>query len=149
MESVLRGIAIDPGIRDLLAFCERRGYPFAITSEGLDWYVNTILEHHGIHGVRLYTSHISFDNGTFRFDFPWYDDETPSRGVCKPKILRESQSLGMKTVYIGDGISDFEAAKVAEAVYATRRLLEYCRARGIPAIPFQSLSDVVVNWKEL
>jgi len=43
---------------------------------------------------------------------------------------------------VGDGYSDRCAVAAADVVYAKDDLLEYCRARGLAARPFTSLTEV-------
>jgi 2-hydroxy-3-keto-5-methylthiopentenyl-1-phosphate phosphatase len=45
-------------------------------------------------------------------------------------------------VLVGDGRSDFCAAAHADVVFARASLLEHCRARGIPCVPFETFDAV-------
>jgi 2-hydroxy-3-keto-5-methylthiopentenyl-1-phosphate phosphatase len=51
---------------------------------------------------------------------------------------------GAHTVYIGDGISDFAAAVVADERFAKagRALEAYCRERAISCISFTSFDEI-------
>lgn len=147
LEAALTEVAIDPGLAGLANFCDAEGYPLAIVSEGLEWYIATILARHGIRGIPIYASQIHFTSDGFDFEFPWYHPDTPLRGLCKPRIVRAFQEHGWKVAFIGDGTSDLDVAPVADVIYARDALLAHCRKRGIPATPFESLSDVVDNWR--
>ncbi len=147
MEALLDSIPLDPALPDLIVFCEQRGYGFAIVSDGLTWYIRYVLDRHGIGDIPIYSNEIHFEPAGFRFSFPWYDARTPLRGTCKVAIIEHHQEEGAKVVLIGEGQTDSEAAEVADLVYAKDSLLEYCRARDIPAIAFSALQDVLNNWK--
>lgn len=148
MEALLDSIPLDPALPDLIELCQRRSYGFAIVSDGLTWYIRHVLDRHGIGDVPIYANEIHFEPVGFRFSFPWYDACTPLRGTCKVAIIQRLQSEGAKVVLIGDGQTDSEAAEVADLVYAKDTLLKHCRERGIPALGFATLQDVLNSWRE-
>lgn len=149
LEAALGDFTIDPGIHELLAFCRQRGYEFAVVSDGLDWYIRYILELHGVRDVSIYANQIEFTPQGFRFEFPWHHVSTPLRGVSKPMIVQRYRDQGAKVVVIGDGLTDVEAAAVADQVYAQGLLIDYCRQHGIPAVEVANLVDVVRKWQNL
>ena len=52
-------------------------------------------------------------------------------------------------VFIGDGVSDFEAAQVADIVYARDVLLDYTNDQGIQAREFSDMGDIIGDLKKL
>jgi 2-hydroxy-3-keto-5-methylthiopentenyl-1-phosphate phosphatase len=147
METVLDAVTLDPGLPALLAFCRERGYPFAIVSDGLTWYIEHILARHGLHDITTYANQISFEPQGLRISFPWYDASSPLRGVGKAAIVRRHQQQGYHVVFIGDGLSDVEAVGVADVLYAKGSLLRHCREHGVAAIEYLTLSDVIAGLK--
>lgn len=146
METFLASLSLDPGLPDLVSLCRQQGYRFAIVSDGLTWYINYILNRHDIHDVTIYANEIHFGPDGFRFSFPWYRPETPLRGTSKPTIVRRYQAEGAKVVFIGDGLTDVQAAEAADVVYARAGLWTYCREHHIPAIEFSDLADLLTKW---
>ena len=146
MESILTTIPIDPAFPPFLGFCQEQGYRFAIVSDGLGWCIDYILRQYGIDDVTVYANEIHFEPHGFRLSFPWYHPESPMRGVSKSAIVRRYQVEGCRVVFIGDGLSDTDAVKVADVVYAREKLLEYCRQRGIQAVGFSDLSELLAKW---
>jgi 2-hydroxy-3-keto-5-methylthiopentenyl-1-phosphate phosphatase len=143
MEAALDTIEIDPHFPAFLEFCRSHDYPIAIVSDGLEWYIDYILARHDIRGVDIYANQIHFEDEGFRFEFPWYDDETPMRGVCKPMIVRRYQESGRKVVYAGDGLSDFEVIGVADHIFARRKLARFAREQGIEFTEFNDCRDLL------
>lgn len=143
MEAALDTIDIDPHFSALLDFCRGHDYSFAIVSDGLEWYIEYILAKHGIRDVEIYANQIHFEEEGFRFDFPWYDDETPMRGVCKPMIVRRYKERGMKVVYVGDGMSDFDVIGVADLIFARRKLARFAREQGVDFTEFNDCRDLL------
>jgi 2-hydroxy-3-keto-5-methylthiopentenyl-1-phosphate phosphatase len=146
MESLLTTIPIDPAFPQFLGFCQEQGYRFAIVSDGLGWCIDYILTQYGIDDVTVYANAIHFEPDGFRFSFPWYHRESPMRGVSKSAIVRRYQMEGCTVVFIGDGLSDTDAVKVADVVYAREKLLEYCRQRGIQVVEFFDFSELLAKW---
>jgi 2-hydroxy-3-keto-5-methylthiopentenyl-1-phosphate phosphatase len=148
MEHFLSTIPLDPALADLLDFCKRRGYHFAIVSDGLVWYIQHILHCHGIHNVTIYANEIHFGPNGLRLSFPWYSPETPLRGTSKLALVRRYQADGFQVVFIGDGLSDVEVVGAADVLYARASLLDYCRAHRSPAIPFSNLREVLEDLRK-
>jgi len=149
MEAALdREAKLDPAFPDLVQFCRRGGYPLAIVSDGLQWYIEYVLNKYGFSGLPIYANQIEFVPDGFHISMPWYNPETPKRGVSKPAILRRYKNEGYTIVFIGDGLSDIEAVPFADIIYARQTLWEYCQENGFPAIKIQGLADVLASWIE-
>lgn len=142
MEAFLRTVNIDPGFKTLLGYCREKTYPFAIVSDGLRWYIDYVLNTHGIERINVYAGDIFFEEEDFRFEYPWFDPAFPLRSTAKPVIVKEYQRRGYRVIFVGDGLSDVEAAEIADVVYAKDVLLEISRERGIEAREFENLFDV-------
>ena len=149
MESFLDTVELDPGFPALLSYCRAMGIEFVVVSDGLHWYIDYIMRHHVIAEVAVYACDIHFERGNYRFSYPWFDSSTPMRSVSKSTIVRDYQSRGNKVVFIGDGVSDFEAAQVADIVYARDVLLEYTKGHGIQAQEFSNMGDIIRDLKIL
>ena len=147
METELAATPLDPGFPALVEFCRQQGYPFAILSDGLRWFIDYILQQHDLHGLTVFANEITFKAEGYALTFPWYSSDTPRRGTSKPMIIQRYQAEGYKVIFIGDGLSDIEAVKTADVVFAQAGLLEYCVQNGIPSIGFSDLSDLLRRWK--
>jgi 2,3-diketo-5-methylthio-1-phosphopentane phosphatase len=148
MEQALSTLEIDEGFHHFLAYCHQRGYHVAVVSDGLEWYIEYILGQHGISDLPIYANRIHFENAGFRFEFPWFHEDTPLRGVSKPRILLSYQDQGKKVVYIGDGKSDTDAIHEADLVYARGWLAEHCTELGIEAVVFDRFDELIPKWRE-
>lgn len=148
LESVLDEITIDEGIHDLLASCKSLGFEFAILSDGLEWYIRHILERFGVFNVIVFANQIIFKiDGSYQFEFPWFNHNNPKRALHKPAIIDQYHQAGYHTIFIGNGSSDQDAVWEAECIYAKNPLFEYCLTKQIKAQHFKSFTDLVENWK--
>jgi 2-hydroxy-3-keto-5-methylthiopentenyl-1-phosphate phosphatase len=146
MESLLQTIPLVPGFARFVRFCQQRHYQLAIVSEGLRWSIEHILSHRRIPPLTVFANEIHFGPQGLRLSFPWHDPAYPMRGVSKATIVRQYQGQGCHVVFIGDGVTDEEAASVADVVFARDALLAHCRRRQIDAIPFGGFDDVRAAW---
>ncbi len=60
----------------------------------------------------------------------------------KRTLVERLQAEGQRIAYVGDGLTDREAAAAADLVFARRKLLEHCQAAGLACIPFEDFRDV-------
>jgi 2-hydroxy-3-keto-5-methylthiopentenyl-1-phosphate phosphatase len=148
MERELAKVDLVPGASNFISFCQERGYSFAIVSDGLQWYIEYILQQHGITDLKIIANQIHFKPDGFHFSYPWYDPEIPLRATSKPAIIRRYQGRGYRVVFVGDGASDYEVVGVADLIYARRKLAEYCRSKGVAAIAFTDFFDLLAKWQE-
>ena len=119
-----------PGFAELAAYCAEHGIRLAVASHGLDYYVQALLDAHGVdvesHTVRTHGP----DAKTYEYTFA---DESCAwwPGNCKCMALERSRSNGEHVVYAGDGVSDACPAARADMVFAREPLAGICRERGI------------------
>ena len=72
-------------------------------------------------------------------DSVYFDDAV---GVSKVKVVQDLKNKGFFIIFAGDGGVDFEAAKVADVVFAKNVLLEKCCEANIEVKPFSSFKDI-------
>ena len=149
MEEYLETIPLSPGFAELVSWCREQGHVFAVLSDGLDWYIEYILERYGFSDVPIYANEIYFKQGGVEVESPWYSPKWPMRGTAKPNIIMRYQERGYQVVFIGDGRSDFEVVGYADQLFAKDHLLAYCREKGHEAVPISKLSDVVEYLSDL
>ena len=78
---------------------------------------------------------------------PWrcvFRDRSDS-GHDKAEAVREARARGRYAIFVGDGVSDREAAAVADEVFAKAPLAAWCRRKAIPCREIHSFADVVAS----
>ena len=146
MEALLDSVHIDSGFPAFLQFCRRLGYCFAVVSDGLDWIIHYVLRRHGLNGVTVHANEMRFTPQGVRLSFPHHDPDSPLRGISKPSIISRYKARGYQVVFVGDGLTDLEAAPAADLVYAKHELLWHCREQGIKAHGFSDFADLLEKW---
>jgi len=138
-----RGFALDPDFATFVGEARARGEEVEVASEGFDFYVGDRLADAGLGDVAWSANHARFVDGGIVPEFPPVADGCGRCGNCKGSRIRALAARGFRTTLVGDGLSDRCGARAAEHVFARAGLLDWCRAEGIPALPFETFADVV------
>ena len=146
LERFLRSVQLDPGAKELVAWCEAHGVPFRILSDGFDRNLDRLQE---LNGVRFAydANRLWYEHGAWRIA-PGSPDRSCScgTGVCKRARIEAFRAAhpGALIVHIGDGrVSDLCAALAADRVFAKHTLADELAERGVPFEPYADLRDVV------
>ena len=134
-------------------FCDQRGIPLAILSDGLDFYVERILARNGVGDCSYLANHLEFtvtgNKVRLEVTFPYTDSECQFCGNCKRDHMLTRSSDVDVIVYIGDGISDRCPVRYADIVFAKRDLIKYCQQENISYFEFSTFRDVQQRLEQL
>ncbi len=149
LHAFLDGFAIDPGFLPFAVLCEYYNVPLTILSDGLDLYINYILNRHRLNHIPVCTNSGQLENGRIITAFPWSDNNCPRCANCKGYQISRLTPSGHTSIYIGDGRSDLCAIGTADVLFATGFLADYCTAHDIDYIAFDSFVEVITKFREL
>jgi 2-hydroxy-3-keto-5-methylthiopentenyl-1-phosphate phosphatase len=130
--------------KELWLYCREHGVPLAVVSQGLDFYIEALLEKEGFPQVPIYAVNTTFTPQGITYHYHHSYSGKEHQGNSKGLIVERYQQQGRHVIYIGDGRSDFEAAARADTVFAHSLLAEECRRQQIPFHPFTDFGDVLV-----
>ncbi|WP_100372919.1 2-hydroxy-3-keto-5-methylthiopentenyl-1-phosphate phosphatase [Bacillus sp. FJAT-45037] len=136
---------IRPGFEALLAYIKEKNITFKIVSGGIDFFVHPILEPYKLRD-HLYCNESDFSGRTITITWPNRCDESCSNdcGCCKPSILRQYPNDEYYKIVIGDSITDLQAAKEADEVFACDDfLIEKCRELNLHFSSFSTFYEVI------
>lgn len=149
-EEFLTTIEIDPSFHDMIKYCNDNDYEIFILSDGLDYYINKLMNREGLSHVKVFSNHLEFDNEMSLIpSFPYTDEECKRCANCKRNHILDNSDDDDFTVYIGDGYSDTCAAQYADFIFAKSSLLKFCELNRISFFPFDSFSDVIARLESL
>jgi 2,3-diketo-5-methylthio-1-phosphopentane phosphatase len=140
---VERSTSIRPGFAKLVRACNQRGFPVVIASYGLDFCINHILIVARLKKqIKIFAPKTKMTSNGIRFSFPAlrYRDSAN----MKDDLVKHYKFMGYRTFYVGDGISDFLAAKIADFRFAIRgsSLADQCRRAGLEFTPVTNFNPV-------
>ncbi len=140
MEFVVSVARPRAGFGELLDWAHWNGWMAAVVSNGYDFYVDAVLDHLGFDRIARHAGRTSKD---YRWRVRYYSP----RGVVledgfKVSYVAAFRAAGDFVVYVGDGESDVEAAKLAPVVFGRSTLLERLDGRHERLYAFETFGDV-------
>ena len=136
------------GLHDLLAYCRQEGVQFTIVSNGLDFYINTILTSIGVENVEVFAAQSQFINGGIEVKYIGPDGSHLDNNF-KEAFTRSFLAKGYRIIYVGNGPSDVFPAEHAHHVFAREELLDLCKQKGLKCLPFADFNDILRDLKRL
>ncbi|GAC1309813.1 MAG: MtnX-like HAD-IB family phosphatase [Vulcanimicrobiaceae bacterium] len=135
-----REVAVDATFAPFVAQCRARGVAVTALSSGIAPIIAGRLAEIGCADVPVVANDVDADAGGWSIRFR---DGVPN-GTDKAAVVRAASEAGLRTVFVGDGRSDYEAALVADRRFAKagRQLQHYLRARGAAYDVFTTFADV-------
>ncbi|WP_347552036.1 2-hydroxy-3-keto-5-methylthiopentenyl-1-phosphate phosphatase [Pseudalkalibacillus hwajinpoensis] len=146
---LLKTTEIRPGFEEFVAYTKQEGIDLYIVSGGIDFFVYPLLAPFDIPEGHIFCNGSDFSSETITITWPnrCEDDCQNDCGCCKPSILNRFGDE-FERIVIGDSITDLEASKLADRVYARDYLYEKCAELSIPAVPFETFFDIIQHVKE-
>jgi 2-hydroxy-3-keto-5-methylthiopentenyl-1-phosphate phosphatase len=132
------------GFKEFVAYCRNKDLPFVIVSSGLDLYIEAILASIKMLDLEYYCGR-AFP-GLHGYNVSYRD---PSGSIIfegfKLKFLRYFRQKDNEITFIGDGLSDLEAAKEADHIFATGHLHSLLHSGSVGHHPFSNFFEIL-NW---
>ena len=138
-----------PYFKELWGYCQEHTIPMAIVSQGLDFYIEALLEKEGFSQVPVHAVNTQFTPTGITYEYRYAYPGKEVQGNSKGLIVDRYRQQGYYVIYVGDGLSDFEAAHKADLLFAHRTLAEECRRQQISFRPFADFRDVLQALQEL
>ena len=133
-------IAVDASFAPFVADARARGIDVTIVSSGIARIVADRLARIGLADVPIVANDIDArpDGWTIRFR------DAVGNGTDKAAIVRDARVAGRRTIFIGDGRSDYAAALEADVRFAKRGLAleRYLREHGVAFASFDAFADI-------
>jgi 2,3-diketo-5-methylthio-1-phosphopentane phosphatase len=150
LERALDAVEVDPAFPRFVAEAERRGWPIAVASDGLDLAIAGVLERHGLARLPVRANRLmQISERRWRLAFPHENPGcTSASGNCKCALVRAYAGIE-RVLYVGDGVSDFCVAPRADRLLAKGRLLEHARATGLACEPMRGFEDAIAALDRL
>jgi 2,3-diketo-5-methylthio-1-phosphopentane phosphatase len=145
LDAHLDHMRIDPDFPAFARDVAAAGIDLRIVSDGLDDAIRAILARHHLQHLPVHANRLLADGARrWKLEFPYADPACRSgSGMCKCAKLKKARARTRRVLLIGDGVSDYCVAERADFVFAKHRLIEHCRAAGIPHVPIVGFADAL------
>jgi 2,3-diketo-5-methylthio-1-phosphopentane phosphatase len=153
LDAVLDSVELDAGFVDFVDWCEARGLPVSIVSDGVDYFIGRILGRHGLERLPVISNRLTGQPGAWALKQPYAKAGCAAgSGVCKcaaTGLRGRKPPAPVTTVFVGDGRSDFCIAGRADILFAKDKLADYAAARAQAYHPFETFHDVTATLAAL
>lgn len=147
-EFACRHTEVRSGFSEFVEYCQQNGILLVIVSNGVDFYIQTVLARIGMSHLELHCGHGVFNDDGIIVS---YEDPEghPLDSSFKGRYLKWLRQRDSTIVYLGDGYSDIEPASQADHVLATGVLPDMLEAESVAATPFDDFYDVIREIQRL
>jgi 2-hydroxy-3-keto-5-methylthiopentenyl-1-phosphate phosphatase len=135
-------VKLREGLHNLVDYCQERGFRFLIVSNGLDFYIRSILEDIGLGNIEIHAAQAKFNPEGLEVQYIGPEGAVLKKGF-KEAYTKLFLKQGYQVVCLGNGPSDIFSASLAKHVFARDGLLDACREKKLECTPFDDLNDVV------
>lgn len=137
-------------VYEFIQFVKENNISFYVISGGMDFFVYPLLQ-----GIipkeQIYCNETDFSAEFITVKWPHScDDHCQNHcGLCKSSLIRKLSDTDDFHIVIGDSITDLQAAKQADKVFARDFLITKCEENHIAYTPFETFQDVQAELKLL
>lgn len=145
IQFVLGQAGIREGFAEFLSYIRQERIEFYVTSGGMDFFIDPLLAPFGIPNDHIYCNRADFTRP--HIDIVWpHPCEHPCTndcGMCKATIMRKFDPSIYERILIGDSLTDFQGAKIADLVYSRSILTKKCEELQVHHVPFTTFFDIL------
>jgi 2-hydroxy-3-keto-5-methylthiopentenyl-1-phosphate phosphatase len=135
---------IRSGFQELVDYCHKEGLRFVIVSNGLDFYIDTILKELGLQGIEVFAAQTQFQPEGLRVRYIGPEGDELDEGF-KEAHVDSFTGQGYRIFYAGNGASDFPPARKCYHIFATGELLSVCRKKNVECFAFDDLNEIITG----
>ncbi len=141
---------IRKGFIDFVKYCEINNIKLIVVSAGIDFIIDDMLKYNKIK-VDVISAKTQF-NGGIKLKFPPIGDDARD---FKQRVIIDLKRDGYKIISIGDAESDFNAARIADFVFAVKgrpliKMLNESKKYRVKAfLSFYEIIDALKNIEDL
>ena len=92
-----------PYFQEIWGFCQANGFPMAVVSQGLDFYIQALLDKEGLGRVPIYAVNTEFQNGEISYQYEYNYPGKEPEGNSKGFVVKSFQQRGCHVFFAGDG----------------------------------------------
>jgi 2-hydroxy-3-keto-5-methylthiopentenyl-1-phosphate phosphatase len=132
---------IRQGLSSLIDYLDSRNIPFIVVSGGLRCLVEAVLKRENLYQrcLKIYAIDIDKNEEKLKVISEW---ESGNELVAKVNIIKHECQNNEKIIMIGDSITDLNASKCADLVFARDALCNYLKEENIEFIEWGDFEDI-------
>ena len=142
LEAMKGKVRIRDGFHEMVSYCRRKGYRFVIVSNGLDFYIDKILKDLSLQDIEVFAAQTKFLHDGLQVQYVGPDGDVLDEGFKEAYVDLFLRS-DYRTVYAGNGVSDFPAASRCNYIFATDQLLATCKEKKVECTAFTDFNEIM------
>lgn len=146
-DKYLSTITLDRYFLRLIRYLDSKKIETIIVSDNFDYILNAVLKGKNISNLKVYSNKLKVRDDRLIPSFPFANIKCGECAHCKNSTIKKHAGNNSRVIYIGDGLSDVCASRIADVVFAKSFLRRYLKEKEITHIPFNGLKDVYKNLK--
>jgi 2-hydroxy-3-keto-5-methylthiopentenyl-1-phosphate phosphatase len=137
---------IRPGLSSFIDYLDSRQIPFIVISGGLRCVVEAVLKRENLYErcAKIYAIDIDQTNERLKVLSEW---ESGNELVAKVDVIKQECRNKEKVIMIGDSITDLNASKFADLVFARDGLCNYLKEENIEFIEWKDFEDIKTKFQ--
>lgn len=138
-----------PNFDKLIEYCREQHFPLVVVSGGLDFCIRHFLGQKGwLNAVEIHAPKATCTQSGVSISFPKRLDQRSIN--FKDDLVRCHRKRDKKVVFIGNGLGDYPAAKLADLPFAIQdsSLAQLCRSVGFACKEITDFQEVVKSIKD-
>ncbi|TBL76293.1 MtnX-like HAD-IB family phosphatase [Paenibacillus thalictri] len=144
VDQLLGQVHLRSGAESFLDFCQDRDIPVTILSDGMEYYVHSIVNQLQLNIQDIIVNPIRYrEDGSYELGLQNANEACRWCGCCKSEAVRKIKSDDYRIIYIGDGSSDYFGSSFADWIFARGSLAHYLEQDGTPFYPFETFHDIM------
>jgi HAD superfamily phosphoserine phosphatase-like hydrolase len=135
--------------KELVDLCDAQGICFIVVSGGLEFVIKHFLRKKDLEKrLRVYSATSRITRDGIELSFPEFVDRTSLD--FKEDLVKQYKKQGFRTIYVGDGLSDFNAVRYVDLLFVIKdsKLTELCKRENIPHREIIDFHEVVKSLND-
>ena len=145
---VMKNFKLRPGFMEFVGYCRANDIRFVVVSSGLDFYIEAVLSSIGITDMEVHCARTSFSEDGIGVTYTDSAGNIMDRDF-KKKYLTWLSSQDRPVVYLGDGLSDVDAASAADYVFTCGHLHKLLDDSAVSHYQFTDFGEISQQLDEL
>jgi len=143
LRKFLSQIELDSCFSKFVDYAGDTGQGIYIYSEGLDYFITSILRNCNLGHVSAFAHKLNYENDRWYARYAGSDWCGGKCGSFKAELVETFKRPETRITVVGDDASDLIAATKADVVFAKGKLIALCRTNNICCHEFKNFADVL------
>ena len=150
LEELENVVSFRKNFKNLATHCNEKNIPFMVASAGLDFVIKHFLNLAELTNISIHAPKTVISDNNMEISFPLKDEMSID---FKEDLVKSFKKQRYKTIYVGDGVSDFNAIQIADFPFVIKdsKLAKICENKRVPhkeIVDFKNVIDTIKSFNQ-